>query len=92
MNKKEESWGIIDHVQEAGENTDGDNQFGQDGQHVEINNTSHCYTGMSPAMLGTAMQKSAHRYLLSTAGRGWQWVENKAVGYQESSVLVRWFF
>lgn len=40
-----------------------DNQFGQRGQYMKINYISHCYTGMSQAMLETVMQKSAHMYL-----------------------------
>lgn len=57
-------------MQEAGGKMKGDYQFGQQSQHREINHTPHCYAGMSQAMLGTAMQKSAHVYLLPMAGRG----------------------
>lgn len=58
-------------MREAGEKTDEDNQFEQQGQHTEINYTSHCYAGMSLAVVGTAMQRSAHMYLLSMVVRGW---------------------
>lgn len=51
-------------MREAGEKTDEDNQFEQQGQHTEINYTSHCYAGMS-------LQRSAHMYLLSMVVRGW---------------------
>lgn len=57
-------------MREAGEKKDEDNQFEKQGQHAEINYTSHCYTGMSLAMVGTTMQRSAHMYLLSTVASG----------------------